>query len=232
MVVETDSERVRLSRKLVLELLASSVDLSTAPAFPGYLERYGADPERFGQTPARQRAPRRGPRRPPPRARRRRRRDRRAAGEGRQRPLRPRLRASASSATSASRPAAPTRRTPSPSPSPAAASTRASPPSSTSRCPTRPASTAATASACARPARSCSRPSTTCARPAPGTSTQADRDRHHLPLLRRRLHARPARAGRPHRQGDVARSTTTSPSGHLCIKGRFGWQFVHGGRDD
>ena len=29
--VQTDSERVRLSRKLVLELLASSVDLSTAP---------------------------------------------------------------------------------------------------------------------------------------------------------------------------------------------------------
>src|SRR5882672_7854302 len=33
MVVATDSERVRTSRKLVLELLASSVDMSTAPAF-------------------------------------------------------------------------------------------------------------------------------------------------------------------------------------------------------
>src|SRR5262249_27172433 len=32
MVVHTDSERVRLSRKLVLELLASSVDVSLAPA--------------------------------------------------------------------------------------------------------------------------------------------------------------------------------------------------------
>ena len=31
MVVQTDSERVRLSRKLVLEFLASSVDLSLAP---------------------------------------------------------------------------------------------------------------------------------------------------------------------------------------------------------
>jgi predicted molibdopterin-dependent oxidoreductase YjgC len=48
MKVKTDSERVRLSRKLVLELLASSVDLSTAPAVAGYLERYGADPARFG----------------------------------------------------------------------------------------------------------------------------------------------------------------------------------------
>ena len=48
MIVRTDSERVRLSRKLVLEFLASSVDVSTAPAFPAYLERYGADPARFG----------------------------------------------------------------------------------------------------------------------------------------------------------------------------------------
>ncbi len=48
MVVFTDSERVRTSRKLVLELLASSVDLTAAPAFAGYAERYGAEPERFG----------------------------------------------------------------------------------------------------------------------------------------------------------------------------------------
>jgi predicted molibdopterin-dependent oxidoreductase YjgC len=48
MVVKTDSERVRLSRKLVLELLASSVDLSIAPKVPEYLERYGARPERYG----------------------------------------------------------------------------------------------------------------------------------------------------------------------------------------
>jgi predicted molibdopterin-dependent oxidoreductase YjgC len=48
MVIATDSDRVRLSRKLVLELLASSVDVSTAPAFPAYLERYAADPSRFG----------------------------------------------------------------------------------------------------------------------------------------------------------------------------------------
>ena len=31
-----------------------------------------------------------------------------------------------------------------------------------------------------------------------------DRDRHDLPVLRRRLHAHAARAGRPHRQGHVA----------------------------
>jgi predicted molibdopterin-dependent oxidoreductase YjgC len=48
MVVKTDSERVRLSRKLVLEMLASSVDLSIAPSVPEYLERYGAQPERYG----------------------------------------------------------------------------------------------------------------------------------------------------------------------------------------
>jgi predicted molibdopterin-dependent oxidoreductase YjgC len=48
MVVETDSERVRLSRRVVLELLASSVDVSTAPAMAGYLARYDADPARFG----------------------------------------------------------------------------------------------------------------------------------------------------------------------------------------
>jgi predicted molibdopterin-dependent oxidoreductase YjgC len=48
MVVQTDSERVRLSRRLVLELLASSVDVSTAPAMRGYLDRYQADPSRFG----------------------------------------------------------------------------------------------------------------------------------------------------------------------------------------
>jgi len=48
MIVKTDSERVRLSRRLVLELLGSSVDLSTAPQIQGYMERYNAQPERFG----------------------------------------------------------------------------------------------------------------------------------------------------------------------------------------
>jgi NADP-reducing hydrogenase subunit HndD len=54
MDVKTDSDRVRLSRRMVLEFLGSSVDLSLAgPVAPdgsiaGYAERYGADPARFG----------------------------------------------------------------------------------------------------------------------------------------------------------------------------------------
>ncbi|HXG21533.1 MAG TPA: 2Fe-2S iron-sulfur cluster-binding protein [Methylomirabilota bacterium] len=48
MVVRTDSERVRLSRRLVLEFLASSADLSVAPVVKAYLQQYGAHPERFG----------------------------------------------------------------------------------------------------------------------------------------------------------------------------------------
>ena len=48
MVVQTDTPRVRLSRKMVLEFLASSVDLSTAPDAQRYCERYGADPQRYG----------------------------------------------------------------------------------------------------------------------------------------------------------------------------------------
>ena len=54
MDVQTDSERVRHSRRLVLELLGSSVDLGLAgPAAPdgsvaAYAARYGADPGRFG----------------------------------------------------------------------------------------------------------------------------------------------------------------------------------------
>ncbi|HET9520795.1 MAG TPA: 2Fe-2S iron-sulfur cluster-binding protein [Candidatus Limnocylindrales bacterium] len=48
MEIQTESERVRHSRKMVLEFLGSSVDLSTAPAAAGYIERYGADPDRYG----------------------------------------------------------------------------------------------------------------------------------------------------------------------------------------
>ena len=48
MIVKTDSERVRHSRKLVLEFLASSVDLSTAPDAQRYVAQYGADPTRYG----------------------------------------------------------------------------------------------------------------------------------------------------------------------------------------
>jgi predicted molibdopterin-dependent oxidoreductase YjgC len=52
MSIKTDSDRVRLSRRMVLEFLASSVDVSTAPAFPAYMKRYDARPERFGPSPA------------------------------------------------------------------------------------------------------------------------------------------------------------------------------------
>jgi predicted molibdopterin-dependent oxidoreductase YjgC len=48
MVVKTDSERVRHSRRLVLELLGSSVDLSTTAKIPEWMDRYGANPGRYG----------------------------------------------------------------------------------------------------------------------------------------------------------------------------------------
>ena len=49
MVVHTDSARVRTSRRMVLELLASSVDLDRADgAVQGWMERYGVDVTRYG----------------------------------------------------------------------------------------------------------------------------------------------------------------------------------------
>lgn len=49
MVVRTDAERVRHSRRMVLELLASSVDLSQADDdLARWLDEYGVDPERYG----------------------------------------------------------------------------------------------------------------------------------------------------------------------------------------
>jgi predicted molibdopterin-dependent oxidoreductase YjgC len=48
MVIKTRSARVDLSRKLVLELLASSVDLSTAPTLEPMFKEYDANPGRFG----------------------------------------------------------------------------------------------------------------------------------------------------------------------------------------
>lgn len=48
MAVRTDSERVRLARKVVLELLASSVDTSLSEALGAYVARYEGDPARFG----------------------------------------------------------------------------------------------------------------------------------------------------------------------------------------
>ncbi|MEV0070360.1 2Fe-2S iron-sulfur cluster-binding protein [Amycolatopsis sp. NPDC050768] len=48
MVVHTDSERTRTSRKVVLELLGSATDLSTTPGVAEWMAEAGADPERFG----------------------------------------------------------------------------------------------------------------------------------------------------------------------------------------
>ncbi|MER5998682.1 2Fe-2S iron-sulfur cluster-binding protein [Nonomuraea angiospora] len=48
MKVGTDTDRARQSRKVVLELLGSSVDLSTTPRAAEWAEEYGADPTRFG----------------------------------------------------------------------------------------------------------------------------------------------------------------------------------------
>jgi predicted molibdopterin-dependent oxidoreductase YjgC len=48
MVVRTDSDRVRHSRKMVLEFLASSVDLSTTPDVDRWLGDYDCRPERYG----------------------------------------------------------------------------------------------------------------------------------------------------------------------------------------
>jgi predicted molibdopterin-dependent oxidoreductase YjgC len=48
MKVRTNSDRVRHSRKLILEMLASSVDLSTTPDVAAWIDEYGADPQRYG----------------------------------------------------------------------------------------------------------------------------------------------------------------------------------------
>jgi predicted molibdopterin-dependent oxidoreductase YjgC len=48
MKVKTNSDRVKLSRKMVLEFLASSVDLSTTPDVAEWIDEYGAKPERYG----------------------------------------------------------------------------------------------------------------------------------------------------------------------------------------
>jgi predicted molibdopterin-dependent oxidoreductase YjgC len=48
MVVRTDTERVRHSRKMVLEFLGSSVDLSTTRRTDEWMDEYGARPDRYG----------------------------------------------------------------------------------------------------------------------------------------------------------------------------------------
>lgn len=49
MVVKTDSPRVRHSRKMVLEFLGSSVDLTQATELSKWMQTYQADPDRYDQ---------------------------------------------------------------------------------------------------------------------------------------------------------------------------------------
>lgn len=54
MVVHTRSERVERSRRTILEMLASAVDLSEAPAIQAMLDDCAADPARFPEAKTRQ----------------------------------------------------------------------------------------------------------------------------------------------------------------------------------
>jgi len=47
MMVNTETERVLAARRVILELLASTVDLRQAPEIQAYLERYGARLDRY-----------------------------------------------------------------------------------------------------------------------------------------------------------------------------------------
>ena len=47
MVVDTENERVNRARRVILELLASTVDLHEAPEILEHVERYGVDAARF-----------------------------------------------------------------------------------------------------------------------------------------------------------------------------------------
>lgn len=49
MVVQTDSPRVQLARKVLMEMLDSAVDLSDAPELLEYASRYNAEPNRYGE---------------------------------------------------------------------------------------------------------------------------------------------------------------------------------------
>jgi predicted molibdopterin-dependent oxidoreductase YjgC len=56
MNVATDTERTRHARRMVLEFLATSVDLSATPRVAGWMEEFGADTERYGDDIATNRA--------------------------------------------------------------------------------------------------------------------------------------------------------------------------------
>ncbi len=48
MEIRTDSDRVRHSRKMVLEFLGSGVDLTQADDLAPWIDHYGAEPDRYG----------------------------------------------------------------------------------------------------------------------------------------------------------------------------------------
>jgi len=50
MVVQTDSPRVQLARKVLVEMLYSAVDLSDAPEIQAFADEYGADRNRYKGT--------------------------------------------------------------------------------------------------------------------------------------------------------------------------------------
>ncbi|MBT4640525.1 MAG: 2Fe-2S iron-sulfur cluster binding domain-containing protein, partial [Deltaproteobacteria bacterium] len=56
MVIYTHSERVKRSRRTILEMLNASVDLSEAPALQAQMDQLGADRERFPQAKTRTQA--------------------------------------------------------------------------------------------------------------------------------------------------------------------------------
>jgi predicted molibdopterin-dependent oxidoreductase YjgC len=49
MTIHTDTERVRHSRRMVLEFLGSAVELDQAPDLQRWSAHYGADPDRYGR---------------------------------------------------------------------------------------------------------------------------------------------------------------------------------------
>ena len=56
MKVSTRSERVTRSRRTILEMLDSAVDLSQAPEIQGFMDDYAAEPERFPEAERRESA--------------------------------------------------------------------------------------------------------------------------------------------------------------------------------
>jgi NADH dehydrogenase/NADH:ubiquinone oxidoreductase subunit G len=49
MVINTETERVNTARRVILELLASTVDLHDAPDIQHLLTKYGANPQRYSE---------------------------------------------------------------------------------------------------------------------------------------------------------------------------------------